>query len=371
LPKTAVLTAAALLSILALGPLSAADAPRKTPSPDVPAEKFYKNIQVFQGLPSTELMPAMNFMANSLGVKCSYCHVTTDSGRWPVERDDKAAKGRAREMIRMTREINKANFKGRLEVTCATCHHGANDPISTPPLQAESAAAHSAGSAAAPAAMPSVDAVLEKYFAAVGGKDAIAKIRNRELEGSFTGGDGEPHPIEIAQTASGAYRSSVKVKEGSFTIVFDGKTGTSGGPSWNNPMQPDEVERIRSRARLFPAADLKERFPALAVRGSEKIDGRDAWLVTARAADGARMSFWFDAENGLLLRTLQRQRTALGDIPERADYSDYRDVGGVQVPFTIRHEAPDRGDTVAAASIRQNIEIPDSTFTAPEPEKKP
>ena len=60
--------------------------------PDVPAEKFYKNIQVFQGLPSTEIMPAMNFMANSLGVKCSYCHVTNDTGRWPVERDDKAAK---------------------------------------------------------------------------------------------------------------------------------------------------------------------------------------------------------------------------------------------------------------------------------------
>ena len=364
-------TLAISAAVLAMGAMAGADSDRRSPAADVPAEKFYKNIQVFQGLPSTEIMPAMNFMANSLGVKCSYCHVTNDTGRWPVERDDKAAKGRAREMIRMTREINKANFKGRLEVTCATCHNGANDPVSTPPLPSESAAAHPSGPDAGPAAMPSVDAVLEKYTTAIGGKTAIGKVRNRKLEGTFTGGDGEPHRVEIAQTASGAYRSSVQVKEGSFTLVFDGKTGTSGGPSWNNPMQPDEVERIRSRARLFPAADLKERFPALAVRGSEKIDGRDAWRVAGRAADGARVTFWFDAQTGLLVRTLRRQRTALGDIPEQADYSDYRDVGGVKVPFTIRHTAPDRGDTVAATEIKQNVEIPESLFTAPAPAARP
>jgi hypothetical protein len=370
LRNIATLTAATILSTLAAGPLAAADAARKSPAPDVPAEKFYKNIQVFQGLPSSDLVPAMNFMANSLGVKCSYCHVTDNTGRWPMEKDDKAAKGKAREMIRMTREINKANFKGKLEVTCATCHHGSNDPASMPPLMAESAAAHAAGPAAPPA-LPAVDAVLEKYAAAVGGKEAMAKIRNRELTGSFTGGDGEPHPIEITQTAAGQYRSSVKVKEGAFTIAFNGTSGTTGGPTWNNPMQPDEVERIRARALLFPAADLKGRFPALAVRGSEKVDGRDAWLVTGRTDDGRRMSFWFDAENGLLLRTLQRQHTALGDIPEQADYSDYREIDGVKVPFTIRHTAPDRGDTVAAAEIRQNVDVPDSRFTAPAPESKP
>jgi hypothetical protein len=316
-------------------------------------------------------MPAMNFMANSLGVKCSYCHVTNDTGRWPVERDDKAAKGKAREMIRMTREINKANFKGKLEVTCSTCHRGSNDPVSMPPLQAESTAAHAAAPAATLPALPSVDAVLEKYMAAVGGQEAMARIRNRELAGTFTGGDGEPHPIEITQTASGQYRSSVKVKEGAFTIVFDGKTGTTGGPSWNNPMQPDEIERIRWRSRLFPAADLKERFPALAVRERETVGGREAWLVTARAADGGRTSFWFDAESGLLLRVLRRQHTALGDIPEQADYSDYREIDGVKVPFTIRHTAPDRGDTVAALEIKQNGTIAESLFAVPAPATKP
>ena len=372
--KTAGIAAAFLIScsaIFAAEPAPKTPAPpakaRRTPSPEIPAEKFYKNIQVFQGLPSTDLMPAMNFMANSLGVKCSFCHVTDNTGRWPMERDDKAAKGRAREMIRMVREINRANFKGRLEVTCATCHHGSHDPVSTPPLLAESAAAHAA-SPAPPAAEPSVDAVLGKYMSAIGGADAMSKVRTRRLRGTFTGGDGEPHPIEILQADSKKYRSSVTVKDGVFTIAFDGKAGTTGGPDWNNPMQPSEIERIRWRAELFPAAGLKSEFPALAVHGHEAVAGRNAWVLQARDAEGRKATFWFDAENGFLLRALRFQRTALGDTPEQADYADYRDVDGVKVPFTIRHTAPDRTDTVTAAEVVQNVALDDSLF-APAPAK--
>src|SRR4051812_1749478 len=101
---------------------------RKRPSPDVPAEKFYKNIQVFQRLPSDQLTPAMNFMAASLGVRCTHCHVKNDTGRWPMEKDDKETKLVARKMIAMTRDINKANFGGRTTVTCATCHAGKKKP---------------------------------------------------------------------------------------------------------------------------------------------------------------------------------------------------------------------------------------------------
>ena len=127
-------------------------------------------------------------------------------------------------------------------------------------------------------------------------------------------------------------------------------------------MQPDEVDRIRSRARLFPAEGLKERFTALAVRRRENIDGRDAWLVEARDASGRRSSFWFDADNGLLLKTIRSERTPFGDIPEEADYADYREIDGVKVPFTIRHAAPDREDTVAAAELKQNLAVEDSLF---------
>lgn len=360
--RRALADAAALL--LTLSGVASAETARKTPSPDVSAEKFYKNIQVFQTLPSTELMPAMKFMADALGVKCSYCHVTNDTGRWPVDRDDKAAKGRAREMIRMTREINRANFKGRVEVTCATCHHGAVKPASMPPIASESAVAHTAPPSVSGAAEPPVDAVLEKYIAAAGGKEAIARIGSRQIRGTFME-DGQSHPIEIIQTVGGKYRSSVTLEVGALTMIFDGKSGWTIGPSWKNPMQPDEIERIRTHAALFPAANLKARFPALALRGREEVDGRSAWIMRARPAEGSEEVFCFDAENGLLLRTIARLRTPLGDIPEQTDYADYREVDGARVPFVIRHTAPDRTDTITVSEIRHNVDLDDASFAPP------
>ena len=82
------------------------------------AEQVRKNIQVLKGLPDSQLFPVMNFIGDSLGVHCDYCHVSqgTDpaTGReiWLYERDDKATKARAREMMRMVLEINKTTFGG-------------------------------------------------------------------------------------------------------------------------------------------------------------------------------------------------------------------------------------------------------------------
>jgi len=47
------------------------------------AEQVYKNIQIFKGLPASELEPTMAFISGSLGVKCSHCHTN------PFEKDDK------------------------------------------------------------------------------------------------------------------------------------------------------------------------------------------------------------------------------------------------------------------------------------------
>ena len=69
------------------------------------AEEVYKNIVQLKGTPADQLMPAMQFMASSLGVECTFCHV---AGK--MEADDKQPKKTAREMIAMTAAINKDSF---------------------------------------------------------------------------------------------------------------------------------------------------------------------------------------------------------------------------------------------------------------------
>lgn len=98
-----------------------------TPS-DPPVEQTKKNIKVLQGLPSSQLIPVMAFMANSLGVTCAHCHAK----EW--ESDEKPEKEVGRKMIEIQRSINEQQFAGKLTVTCSTCHQGRTKPLATPEI---------------------------------------------------------------------------------------------------------------------------------------------------------------------------------------------------------------------------------------------
>ena len=87
-------------------------------------EQVYKNIQVLKGFPSDQLVPAMQFVAASLGVQCDFCHLEN-----AFEKDDKETKQTARKMMRMMFAINKDNFDGQQKVTCYACHRGSHKPL--------------------------------------------------------------------------------------------------------------------------------------------------------------------------------------------------------------------------------------------------
>ncbi len=89
------------------------------------ADQVYRNIQVFKGVPASQLLGAMNFMAGSLGVSCNHCHVQNQFAK-----DDKPAKQIARQHILMMRAANDATFEGRTVVNCVTCHRGEARPAS-------------------------------------------------------------------------------------------------------------------------------------------------------------------------------------------------------------------------------------------------
>ena len=96
-------------------------------------EQEEKNIKVLTGMPASQLIPVMNYMAASVGRRCNFCHVN-NNGQWDYAADTKPEKNTAREMIKMVLDTNKNFFKGNIEVSCYTCHRGRNNPQSIPTL---------------------------------------------------------------------------------------------------------------------------------------------------------------------------------------------------------------------------------------------
>jgi hypothetical protein len=95
-----------------------------------PVDEVYKNIRVFkgQGIPAGRLMMIMQMFTKALGVDCAHCHVANE-----FEKDDKAAKQTARNMLRMVGSISREIYKGPTSVNCYTCHRGQAKPVAFPP----------------------------------------------------------------------------------------------------------------------------------------------------------------------------------------------------------------------------------------------
>lgn len=178
------LVAAAATVVAGLTPQSA---PAQAAPDAKTAEQVYKNITQLKGTPADQLQPAMQFIAASLGVECTFCHV---QGKY--EADDKPAKKTARDMMAMTSAINTNSFRGRLQITCYSCHRGSTRPVNLPPVLESDAPARPTSAAAAPGGPPAqaltVDQILEKYVAAVGGADAIKKVTSRVMKGKILAG---------------------------------------------------------------------------------------------------------------------------------------------------------------------------------------
>ena len=105
-------------------------------------KKQKSTLQLLGHLSKKELKATMKFYSKSLGQKCSFCHVKdksvdlNDSITNPSIRKRLKHKEIAREMIRMTQEINEKylnwnHSEGRKadQVNCMLCHRGNKDHL--------------------------------------------------------------------------------------------------------------------------------------------------------------------------------------------------------------------------------------------------
>jgi hypothetical protein len=131
---TAVLGIAAASLGLSVAFAQTAAPPAQAPAFAVPP---YKSLKV---LPKTiaraDLLNTMKSFSQSLGVRCTFCHVGEEGqplSSFDFASDKKANKAIARDMLRLVGRLNKTDLPAiagldNPKVTCYTCHRGAKEP---------------------------------------------------------------------------------------------------------------------------------------------------------------------------------------------------------------------------------------------------
>ena len=322
------------------------------------AEQVYKNIQVFKGVPASQIDAAMAFISGSLGVRCNHCHVT------PFEKDDKPAKQTARRMIRMVLDLNQGDFNGQAAVSCYTCHRGRPQPVSVPSVgQNLWQPSHNAAKQEAP--LPSVDEIVSRYVQAVGGRGAVERVTSRVMEGSRVGADGVLVPEEVYAKAPNKLLTVTSYPNQVFRTGFDGARGWAASSRGARGLDEAMLAQIRREAEFYRETRLREIYPKMAVVGRTTVGEGEAYVVEATPAGGSPERLFFDARTGLLVRKYSEAKTVLGQFPTQTDYEDYREVDGIKLPFNVRWAIPGRAWGRKITRVRQNVPLDDAQFSPP------
>jgi hypothetical protein len=122
---------------------------------------------------------------------------------------------------------------------------------------------------------------------------------------------------------------------------------------------------VRLDADLHFATDLKQIFSQFRVGRPEKIGDRQAAVVFAVRQGLPPVRLYFDQESGLLLRLVRYAETPLGRNPTEIDYADYRDAGGVKIPYRWTIARPGGRFTIQVDQVQENVAIDDAKFAKP------
>jgi outer membrane lipoprotein-sorting protein len=218
------------------------------------------------------------------------------------------------------------------------------------------------------AALPSVDQVLDKYVKAIGGKAALEKLTSRVSKGTFEM-DQLPGPAaeEIdAKAPNKQYMITDLSGFGQARRGFNGAVGWEDNPQTGmRDITGPELEALKRDSDFYAAIKLRDLFPKIMVKGKESVNGHDAYVVEATPPDGAAETMYFDADSGLLVRTVREAEGPNGNATLDVTFDDYREVDSVKLPFTMHISLGEFAFVIKLSEVKHNLPIDDAKFDKP------
>lgn len=353
----------------------------KTEQKPLVAEDVFKNVQLLKGISVKEFMDTMGFFSAATGMNCVDCHAPEAADSLAAYATDTPLKQTARKMILMVNALNRTNFGGQRKVTCYTCHRATDHPKTIPSLLDQYSVAPddpdevevvSGTGATQPAKGMSADQILDKYIQALGGAAQLAKLTSFIAKGTYEGFDtySEKAPIEIFANAPNQLTTVVHTAHGDSVTTYDGRQGWIAAADKLMrvlPLSGGDLEGAKIDASLSFPARIKQEFKWRTGFPSVSIEERPVQVIQDAGGGATGVKLYFDNQSGILVRQVRYSDTAVGVIPTQIDYSDYRNVAGVKVPFHWVLTWTDGQSTVQLSDVQPNARIDATKFAMPAP----
>jgi hypothetical protein len=371
--------AAAALTILTAAVSAVRQAPSSAAEPPQLAENVFKNVQVLKGITVDEFMDTMGMFAAATTKDCTGCHAPEIlSGSRDAFATPTPMIQRARQMTVMMNTINRSFFGNQPRVTCYTCHSATPAPQRVPNLSIQYGTPPAENPdrlefVALPDRAGEVDAIFARYLQAIGGIQAWAGVTSLAAGGTYAGWDTSrvAVPVELFGRAPDQFTTVVHRKEGDNVFVFNGTNAWFAGvdaaaPNFTLQYTAGNLTGARVDALVQIAPHMIQRTYARWQVSEDVIEDQPVTVLQGTNQGEMPVNLYF-SDDGLLVRLVRWNDTAVGPVPTQFDFSDYREVGGVRKPYQWVRTWTNNRVVMTLKEVRINAPVDGSRFQRPAP----
>ncbi|GAB4159302.1 MAG: hypothetical protein Tsb0033_13710 [Winogradskyella sp.] len=198
------------------------------------------------------------------------------------------------------------------------------------------------------------ETVIKNYVEAVGGEEALRAVNTTLTTSEMTipGAPFKPKAV-IKQMSPNKFSMEV-VAEGMGTLMkqnFDGENGYMVQQGQKIPMDEKDISSRKSTKGLFD--ELFMESANLELESKTTIDGTDVYKIKVTKDDKSTFRY-YDVETGYLVRTEETNEAQGQSITTVTDYSNYKEVNGVMMPYTMKVTAGPQAFTFETQEVKIN-----------------
>jgi CubicO group peptidase (beta-lactamase class C family) len=239
----------------------------------------------------------------------------------------------------------------------------------------EKITAEDAPAAAAPTAPITIDELLTRMIAAYGGEENLRKHKSSvatvevDLENQGVTAKGTISARAPNMSASEMTFTALGKKLGSMTTYFDGAAGgewVSFAPA--ETYTGKRLADVKAGSDFYDVLNWKKNYSKITFKRMGKVGDEEVYIIERKNEQGTPITDYISTKSFFVLRrdSVIPNETAGIELPQTEQFSDFRNVDGVMVPFKLVSNNIANGDIVLRIiDLKFDVDVPETVFRKP------
>jgi predicted Zn-dependent peptidase len=206
--------------------------------------------------------------------------------------------------------------------------------------------------------------VINNYIAAVGGLENWTNIKDitTKMDLSVSG-----QSLELIEIKKAPNKYFSELKGGGMVFqkkVFNGVKGKLGGMQGEKEMEAEDIAAMKEEANFLGEVAFLDPSYKVELKGTEKVEGKDAYVVKVTDAKGDFKLYYYDVASKLKVKSSETVEMGPGQKATVSSFfSNYQVAqGGMKLPYTIKQVAGPQVFDIKVKSFELNTGVDDKIF---------